>query len=175
MAKWARNRGQPGNTSMIPTLNGLEGSAETIEAKTEVFCKTFFPAFLPADLTDIDPTRHPDPIQFPPITEQEVVKAARRASPDKAPGPDTMPNKVWHTLLDIPAFVTSTTALFNACLRAGYNPQHFQNSATVVLRKPGPRNYRIPKLYRPVALLNTLGKILESIVVTRIAWALGRT
>ena len=147
VVKWARNRGQPGNTSVIPTLNGPDGPAETMEAKTEVFRKTFFPAPPPADLTDIDPTRYPDPIQFPPITEQETVKAVCRAPSDKAPEPDAIPNKIWHILLDISAFITSTTALFNACLRAGYNPQYFQNSITVVLRKPGPRDYRIPKLY----------------------------
>jgi hypothetical protein len=41
----------------------------------------------------------------------------------------------------------------------------------VTLRKAGPRDYRLPKAYRPVALLNTLGKILEAIIATRIAWA----
>jgi hypothetical protein len=41
----------------------------------------------------------------------------------------------------------------------------------VTLRKAGPRDYRLPKAYRPVALLNTLGKILEAIIATKIAWA----
>jgi hypothetical protein len=53
----------------------------------------------------------------------------------------------------------------------GYNPRYFKASITVTPRKGGPRDYRIPKSYRPVVLLNTLGKILESIVATRIAWA----
>ena len=62
-------------------------------------------------------------------------------------------------------------SIFNACLRIGHNPQHFQTSITVTLRKAGPRDYRRPKAYRPVALLNTLGKILEAVVANRIAWA----
>jgi hypothetical protein len=41
----------------------------------------------------------------------------------------------------------------------------------VTLRKGGLRDFRQPKSYRLVALLNTLGKILESIVATRIVWA----
>ncbi|OQD93993.1 hypothetical protein PENVUL_c163G00911 [Penicillium vulpinum] len=45
-----------------------------------------------------------------------------------------------------------------------------ETSVTVTLRKAGPRDYRIPKSYRPAALLNTLGKVLEAIVATRIAW-----
>ena len=36
------------------------------------------------------------------------------------------------------------------------------------LRKPGKSDYTDPAAYRPIALLNTLGKVLESIVATRL-------
>jgi ribonuclease HI len=68
-------------------------------------------------------------------------------------------------------FVAILTAIFDACMRTGHNPPHFQASITVTLRKGGPRDFRQPKSYRPVALLNTLGKILESVMASRIAWA----
>lgn len=58
--------------------------------------------------------------------------------------------------------MATLTVIFDACI---------QGSITVTLRKGGPRDFRQPKSYRPVALLNTLGKIFESIVATRIAWA----
>ncbi|KAI9034780.1 RNA-directed DNA polymerase from mobile element jockey [Aspergillus affinis] len=47
-----------------------------------------------------------------------------------------------------------------------------KQSITVVLRKAAPRDYCIAKSYRPIALLNTLGKILEAVATVRIAWAL---
>jgi hypothetical protein len=100
-----------------------------------------------------------------------VRDAIKRAPPDKAPGEDGIPNRVWRMLADNNHFVAILTAIFDACMRTGYNPRHLQASITVTLRKGGPRDYRQPKSYRPVALLNTLGKILESIVTTRIAWA----
>ena len=43
----------------------------------------------------------------------------------------------------------------------------------MILRKSSnkkSRNYTSPKSYRPIALLNTLGKALESILVTRISY-----
>jgi hypothetical protein len=43
---------------------------------------------------------------------------------------------------------------------------------TVVLRKGGPRDFRLLKNYRPVALLNTLGKLLESVIATRLSYIL---
>lgn len=54
-------------------------------------------------------------------------------------------------------------------MRTGYIPRYFQASITVTLRKGSLRDFRQPKSYRLVTLLNALGKILESIVATRIA------
>lgn len=171
VAKWARNRGAR-TASTIPTLIGPHGPADTTEAKAETLREAFFPEPPPADLSDIERRVQPTQIDFPEITKEEIAKAIRRAPPDKAPGPDAIPNKVWHELLNVPVFLDRITQLFNSSIKIGHNPKHFQISTTVALRKAAPRDYRLPKSYRPVALLNTLGKILESTVATRIAWAL---
>ncbi|KAJ5902900.1 hypothetical protein N7495_003428, partial [Penicillium taxi] len=84
---------------------------------------------------------------FPPISEQEVINAIRRAPPDKAPGPDELPNRVWKLLLACKDFTRILTTIFDTCIRTGYNPRHFQQSITVVLRKGGPRDFRKPKSY----------------------------
>ena len=39
------------------------------------------------------------------------------------------------------------------------------------MRKPGKKDYSIPSAFRLIALLDTLGKILESIVSERIRYA----
>ena len=171
VAKWARNRGaRAANT--IPTLIGPQGPADTTEAKVEILREAFFPEPPPADLSDIERRVQPVQIDFLEITKDEVAKAIRRAPPDKAPGPDAIPNKIWHELLNVPVFLDRITQLFNTSVKIGHNPRLFQTSTTVALRKAAPRDYRLPKSYRPVALLNTFGKILESIVAARIAWAL---
>jgi hypothetical protein len=43
-------------------------------------------------------------------------------------------------------------------------------STTVVLRKPGKPRYNIPKAYRPIALLNTMWKVLIAIVASHITF-----
>jgi hypothetical protein len=53
---------------------------------------------------------------------------------------------------------------FNQSLLLGYCPTHFRESTTVVLRKPGKDNYTTPKLYRPIALMNTTGKIMHAVI-----------
>ena len=41
---------------------------------------------------------------------------------------------------------------------------------TIVLRKPGKDDYTIPKAYRPIALFNIIGKLMDSIIVKRISY-----
>ncbi|KAJ6176718.1 hypothetical protein N7485_003632 [Penicillium canescens] len=173
MSKWARNRGQE-QSSIMPPLKTADGIAESTNEKVQALREAFFPTPPDADLSDITNSTK-SPIPFPPITKQELTDAIRRAPPNKAPGADGIPNKVWRLLAGESAsqrvFISTLLDIFNACLRIGHNPRHFQTSITVTLRKAGPRDYRLPKAYRPVALLNTLGKVLEAIIATRIAWA----
>jgi hypothetical protein len=170
VSKWARTRDKS-TGSNIPTLRSQEGPAETNQQKVKLLRQVFFPSPPAADLSDIDPTLHPNQLTFPAISQQEIIDAIKRAPSDKAPGEDGISNRVWKILTDDNHFVAILAAVFDACMRTGHNPRHFQASITVTLRKGGPRDFRQPKSYRPVALLNTLGKILESIVATRIAWA----
>ncbi|OQD70292.1 hypothetical protein PENANT_c265G00793, partial [Penicillium antarcticum] len=198
MSKWARNRGQE-QSSIMPPLKTADGIAESTTEKVQALRKTFFPTPPEADLSDIGSSRsqpQKTTITFPPITEQELTDAIRRAPPNKAPGPDGIPNKVWrllasedsasyhvfmHTLLSIFVRPRRVSGLVRLAQLPG-GEQYYtatipeaplvpQTSITVTLRKAGPRDYRLPKAYRPVALLNTLGKILEAIIATRIAWA----
>jgi len=63
--------------------------------------------------------------------------------------------------------------LVEGCLRLGWFPAQFQRAKTVVLQKPGkpPATYRTPGGYRPIALLPTLGKVIEAVVARRITEA----
>ena len=56
--------------------------------------------------------------------------------------------------------------IFRASLQLGVYPGSGWESITCVLRILGKARYDIPKAYRPVALLNTIAKLL-SVVVTK--------
>ena len=101
------------------------------------------------------------------LTEREVREAIFRPKQDKAPGLDGMPNR----FLRIAAgeILPQLTRLFQACIDLGYHPREFKIANTIVLRKPGKDDYTEPKLYRPIALLSTLGKALEAVVAKRLS------
>ena len=68
----------------------------------------------------------------------------------------------------LPTIVHPLYNIFNSSLRMGYYPTPFRNSVTIALRKPGKDDYSQPKSYRPIALLNTIGKAIEYIIAKRI-------
>lgn len=89
-------------------------------------------------------------------------------SPDKAPGEDGIPNRALKAMSSILAPLL--LKVFSWSMRKRYCPKHFKKAITVVLRKPGKDDYSQPKSYRPVALMNTLGKLLDTILAKRLAF-----
>jgi ribonuclease HI len=168
LVKWAKNRHVVSPTC-TPTLVGPGGRiARQAKEKAETLRQSFFPPPLRADLSDINGFAYPEPIECPEITTSEIEKAIRRAAPNKTPGTDDIPNGILHQTLDL--ILPNLCGLFNACLQQGYCPVHFRQSVTVVLRKLDKDDYTQPKSYRPIALLNTLGKALEAVVANRLTY-----
>jgi hypothetical protein len=91
-----------------------------------------------------------------------------KAPANKAPGTDGIPNGVLHKAIN--QILIHLEHLFNACLQIGYWPEHFKTSTTIVLRKLGKESYQEAKSYRPIALLSTLGKAMESVLAGRISY-----
>jgi hypothetical protein len=60
------------------------------------------------------------------------------------------------------------THIANACLSLGHWPSHFKESLSVIIPKPGKPTYSTPKSFRPIVLLNTLGKLIEKMLSCRL-------
>jgi len=81
-------------------------------------------------------------------------------------GPDGILNKALKTYGPLIAPWLADVA--RACFIIGYYPRLGRSMTTVVLRKEGKVDYLILGSYRPIALENTLSKILEKVIVDRI-------
>jgi hypothetical protein len=132
----------------------------------------FFPAPHEVDLADAQNNSYPDQLTFPVITAHEVERAITRMALRKAPRRDGIPAHILRQLL--PQLTPQLVLLFNASIDLQYCPEHFRQSKTVVLRKPGKKDLTNVRSYRPIALLNTLGKALESILAFRISHAVSK-
>lgn len=103
-----------------------------------------------------------------PITEVEIQRSLKAAKASTAPGEDGLPTLVWKYLWKYLGKVI--TRIFTACINLGYHPKQWRSARIVVLRKPGKPDYSVPGAYRPISLLNTLGKLLEAVMARRLTY-----
>ncbi|KAF8750374.1 Reverse transcriptase (RNA-dependent DNA polymerase) [Rhizoctonia solani] len=148
--KWMRGQEENAGNAQIPTLratapNGSTTLFLTNEEKSAALYQTFFPT--------------PPPID-------EIFEVIRELKPNKAPGPDGIPNCVF--VNNAAALVPHLLPIYQATFRLKYYPETWKKSATTVLQKPGRPDYTVTKAYRPIALLNVISKILSACVANRL-------
>ena len=168
LVKWARNRATiPRRTPPLKTAEGI--IATTTDEKAIAFKQLFYPPVRQADLSDIGLSEYPPPIGDDPlITTEEVHTVITHPPPLTSPGPDGIPNLILqHIARPLSPILTR---VFNACLQLGYHPRHFRLQETAVIRKPQKPDYTLVKAYRPIALLNTIGKVMETVMASRLAF-----
>ena len=98
-------------------------------------------------------------------TFDEVKKAIYRCKNRKAPGPDQI--KADALKLAGPAFFNALARVINNTLETGYYPSRWKLGDCIFLHKAG-KNYRDAKSYRPITLLNIMGKVCEHVMHQRI-------
>jgi hypothetical protein len=104
---------------------------------------------------------------MPTITLEEVERQLHAAKSWKAPGDDGLPVIVWKQVW--PVVKDHVLALFRQSLEEGSLPSQWRHAKIIPLKKPGKEDYTIAKAWRPISLLATLGKVLESVVAERIS------
>ena len=88
----------------------------------------------------------------------------------KVAGPDGILNKAIKTALEAIAILLANTT--TTCLLKGNLLEYCKDTIIVILQKVNKKDYSLLGSYRPVALKNTLGKILEKIVAEHIQEAI---
>lgn len=102
---------------------------------------------------------------YPMITYEEIKNHSQKIPTGKAPGPDNIPDLIIkQTATRRPDIFCN---VFNECLREGSFPSIWKTAKLVLLRKED-KPLDEPSSYRPICLLNTMGKFLERIIKGRL-------
>lgn len=99
----------------------------------------------------------------PDVTESEPMHAVSRIKIGTAPGPDGINPK--QARAAITAHKEMFLDLYSRCFRLGLLPTEWKLSRLVLIEKPTSSE---EKKYRPICLLNVLGKVFESIINERL-------
>ncbi|KAH8300619.1 hypothetical protein KR059_003709, partial [Drosophila kikkawai] len=94
-----------------------------------------------------------------PVSEQAILVSARTLKNKMAPGPDSIPNRATKLLLSLHA--KAIADIFNKCLAEGTFPERWKRQKLLLLPKPG-KPAGEASSYRPICLLDTIGKVFES-------------
>jgi hypothetical protein len=104
-----------------------------------------------------------------PTNHSEIAWLIRHLKPRKATGPDGIQNII---LQHLPRSVLKLIAIiFNISLALKYFPAQWKIAKIIMLPKPG-KDHSSPLNYRPICLLNSLGKVFEKIILKRLNFQL---
>jgi len=102
------------------------------------------------------------------FSRYEFESAIHKCSDNSAPGPDKMSWCHWKLIIKDRDCLSKIINIANACINLGHWPKHFKISTIVIIPKPSKPSYNNPKAFRPIVLLNTLGKLIEKVIAERI-------
>ena len=162
-----------GGKMRIPSLliQGAEGEqvCSRNQDKSAALARTFFPKKPQQETSSAETEEeHTPSCKMDALTKDQIRKHIARLRPFKAPGPDGIPNIVLIQCADI--LTARLWPIYTAIMEKGWYYTPWKAFTTIVLRKPGKPRYDIPKAYRPIALLNTLAKVLTSIVAEQLTF-----
>lgn len=148
---------------MHPDLRstGVDGGASMARDNKDRRKALFDTFFLPApERIDTPPYQYPKPAaSFINITNKQIHRAITKLANYKALGPSKVSNAVLTNCQAL--LVPYLGPIFWATFTLGIYPERWKLSETLVLRKPGKPDYALTKVYRPIALLNTIAKVLS--------------
>ena len=130
-------------------------------AKAEALAETFFPP--PPRKCIIPDMAYPRPLKAKgTFTRDDIRAAVQKLQPYKAPGEDGIQNIVIQKCIE--TIIDHLYYIYRAVLELDAYPSRWLIILTIVLRKAGKPAYNVAKAYRPIGLLDTLGKLFSVLV-----------
>jgi len=152
----------PGGTTLSDSEKAL---ADTMETQFQPVADTSVPTVI--EVVDVSLRSY---IQRPAIEPKltkpdEVHEAIRGLKVDRAPGPNSVPNRALNHLPQ--RAVSLQVQIFNAILLTHYFSTLWKHARVPCILKPG-KNPALSSSYQPISLLDTIGTSFEKILLAGI-------
>jgi len=156
--------GHPGGIA-VSDSEKAEVLADTLEIQFQPVTDPSVPAVI--EMADVTLRSYfQTPASDPKLTNpDEIHEAIRGLKVGKAPGPNSIPNRA---LKHLPQRAVSLLVrIFNAILLNHHFTSLWKQSRVTSIYKPG-KDPALPSSYRPISLLDSIGKLFNKILLVRI-------
>ncbi|KAF8630476.1 hypothetical protein AX17_005408 [Amanita inopinata Kibby_2008] len=168
LCQWASGK----RKQRTPPIRHNNSLATNPQAQGEAFAQAFFPQTIPA----VNPSQPDDPPPIPtrpfiPFGLEEVACTLAGTSNTLAPGQSGSSYCLikW-ALQTTPNLMVN---FINGCVHQGTHPKAFKVGIIAVVPKPRKADTSNPCAYRPITLLECLGKLVEKLIAQRLTYEAG--
>jgi Reverse transcriptase (RNA-dependent DNA polymerase)/Endonuclease-reverse transcriptase len=151
--------------TVMVTLKGPSTPREMCPVKLKAIVQELFPDHAPFTWPEMTQNRDVQSEDDNDLSIEELLEAAKSLKLNKAPGPDGIPNAAVKVAVKTNPKVFLET--MKRCLELGQFPDCWKRQKLVLIPKPG-KATGDPSSYRPICLLDTLGKLFEKILLPRL-------
>ena len=106
-------------------------------------------------------------LEWLPFSNKEVKSAIIKCNDLSTPRPDYIFWKHLKAVTKNKRYLINIVNIVNVCINIGYWPSHFKMSSSIIISKPNKATYNFLKVFYPIILLNTLGKLIEKVIGKR--------
>lgn len=164
---WRIQRDMKKPIAKLPNIIGCSTEIETIDKLTDTAIVK--EAKIAKDDEGTEMTTPFQPLD--PTSKEEVQFALSKFKNKKAPGPDGI--KADALKLGGEVFIEAFVPLANFVLSTGYFPKRWKTGVCIFLHKAG-KDHRQASSYRPITLLNIMGKLCERLILSRLTTTINR-
>jgi len=111
---------------------------------------------------------HKPVLQWAPFSKEELKQAIIKCNDSSAPGPDKLSWRHLKIIIKQDECLANIINVANACINLGHWPNYFKCLSMIIIPKPNKVSYDQAKIFCPIVLLNTLGKLIEKVIAKRI-------
>ena len=103
-----------------------------------------------------------------PFSKEKFRSVIANCNNSSTPGPDKLSWSHLKTVLKHNECLTNIINIVNTYINLGYWLAHFKKSTMVIIPKLNKQSYNSPKSFRPIVLLNMLGKLIKKVIGKRL-------
>jgi len=109
-----------------------------------------------------------------PFSKEEFKQAIVKCNDSSAPRPDKLSWRHLKSIVKQDKYLVNIINIANACINLEHWPNYFKCSSMIIIPKPNKLSYNQVKMFHPIVLLNTLGKLTKKVITERVQFIVAK-